>query len=179
MIFTSDNGPHAEGGNDPNFFNSNGPLRGIKRDLYEGGIRVPLIARWPGKISAGSGSELPSAFWDFLPTCCDVAHVVPPENTDGFSYLPTLLGRDDQQKQHSYFYWEFHEQGKKQAVRIGNWKGVRLNVARNPNGPIELYDLRTDPSETTNVAAEHPDIVARIAQIIAEAHRPSERWSLL
>jgi arylsulfatase A-like enzyme len=178
VMFSSDNGPHAEGGAVPDFFDSNGPLRGIKRDLYEGGIRVPLIARWPGKIAPGSGSDLSSAFWDFLPTCCDVAHVVPPGSIDGFSYLPTLLGRDDQQRRQRYLYWEFHEQGKKQAVRLGNWKGVRLDVARNPNGPIELYDLRTDEGETSDVAADHADVVARIAQIMATARTPSEHWPL-
>ncbi|MBN1361834.1 MAG: arylsulfatase [Sedimentisphaerales bacterium] len=178
VLFSSDNGPHQEGGADPTFFDSNGPLRGIKRDLYEGGIRVPLIARWPGKIKAGSGSELVSAFWDFLPTCCDIAHVVPPEHIDGFSYLPTLLGRDDQQRQHSYLYWEFHEQGKKQAVRLGDWKGVRLNVARDLDGPIELYNLRSDQGETTDVAAEYPDLAAKLGQIMAAARTPSEHWPL-
>lgn len=178
VLFSSDNGPHAEGGADPDFFDSNGPLRGIKRDLYEGGVRVPLIARWPGRITAGSGSELVSAFWDFLPTCCDVAGLVPPDDIDGFSYLPTLLGRDEQQRKHSHLYWEFHEQGKKQAVRLGDWKGVRLNVARNPDGSIELYHLRRDQGEATDVAADHPDVVAEIARIMNMARTPSEHWPL-
>lgn len=176
VFFSSDNGPHKEGGADPDFFDSNGPLRGTKRDLHEGGIRVPLIARWPGKIEAGSGTDHVCAFWDFLPTCCDLAGAVPPGNIDGFSILPTLLNRPGQQKKHRYLYWEFHEQGKKQAVRMGHWKGIRLNVAKNPDGPIELYDLRTDLGETTDVASEHPDVVKRIVELMAVAHRPSELW---
>lgn len=176
VLFSSDNGPHKEGGADPNFFDSNGPLRGTKRDLYEGGIRVPLIARWPGRIEAGSGTDHVCAFWDFLPTCCDLAGAVPPDDIDGFSILPTLLGRPGQQRRHGYLYWEFHEQGKKQAVRVGHWKGVRLNVARTPDGPIELYDLRADLGETTNVAGEHPEVVRRIADLMKAAHTPSPTW---
>lgn len=176
VLFSSDNGPHKEGGADPAFFNSSGPLRGAKRDLYEGGIRVPLVARWPGRIEAGSGTDHVCAFWDFLPTCCDVAGAIPPDNTDGFSFLPTLLGKPEHQRTHRYLYWEFHEQGKKQAVRMGHWKGVRLNVAKDPDGPIELYDLRADPGETADVAGEHPETVARIASLMKVAHRPSEMW---
>jgi arylsulfatase A-like enzyme len=176
VLFSSDNGPHKEGGADPKFFDSNGPLRGNKRDLYEGGIRVPLIARWPGKIQAGSGTNHVSAFWDFLPTCCEVAGVKPPESIDGISYLPTLLGRPRQQGKHPYLYWEFHEQGKKQAVRMGSWKGVRLNVAKKPEGPIELYDLATDLGEQRNVAEEHPEIVRKIAEIMIAARTPSGHW---
>jgi arylsulfatase A-like enzyme len=176
VLFSSDNGPHKEGGADPAFFDSSGPLRGIKRDLYEGGIRVPLIARWPGRIAAGSGTDHVCAFWDFLPTCCDLAGAVPPDNTDGFSILPILLGKPGQQRRHRYLYWEFHEQGKKQAVRMGYWKGVRLNVANDPDGPIELYDLRTDLGETTNLADEYPEIVTQIASLMKAARRPSEAW---
>jgi len=177
VFFSSDNGPHKEGGGDPRFFGSYGPLRGYKRALYEGGIRVPLIARWPGKIAAGSGTDHVSAFWDFLPTCCDLARVGCPEGVDGFSMLPTLLGKSRRQRKHHWLYWEFHEQGKKQAVRMGDWKGVRLNVAKAPNGPIELYDLRTDLGETTDVAMEHPEVVAKIAGIMATARTPSEHWT--
>jgi arylsulfatase A-like enzyme len=176
VLFSSDNGPHKEGGADPAFFDSNGPLRGTKRDLYEGGIRVPLIARWPGRIAAGSGTDHVCAFWDFLPTCCDLAGAVPPDDTDGFSILPTLLGKPGQQRRHRYLYWEFHEQGKKQAVRMGDWKGVRLDVANDPDGPIELYDLRTDLGETTDLADEYPEIVTQIASLMKAAHRPSEAW---
>jgi arylsulfatase A-like enzyme len=178
VLFSSDNGPHKEGGNDPDFHDSNGLLRGIKRDMYEGGIRVPLIARWPGTIQTGTGTEHVSAFWDFLPTCCDLAGVVPPDGIDGISYLPTLLGKPNRQRQHAYLYWEFHEQGKKQAMRMGQWKGVRLNVAKDPNGPIELYDLAADLGEQQNVAARHPEIVAQIAAILQTARTPSEHWTL-
>ena len=177
VLFSSDNGPHREGGADPQFFGSSGPLRGHKRDLYEGGIRVPLIARWPGRIAAGSGTNHVSAFWDFLPTCCDLVGVVPPADIDGLSMLPTLLGKPERQRQHRYLYWEFHEQGKKQAVRMGNWKAVRLNVAKHPNGPIELYDLDRDLGEEVNIADEHPEMVGKMAALMATARTPSERWS--
>ena len=176
VLFASDNGPHKEGGADPNFNDSNGPLRGTKRDMYEGGIRVPLIARWPGKIQAGTGTNHVSAFWDFLPTCCEVAGVKPPTGIDGVSYLPTLLGKPRQQGKHPYLYWEFHEQGKKQAVRMGSWKGVRLNAAKEPDGPIELYDLATDLGEERNVAEEHPEMVRKIAEIMIAARTPSQHW---
>ncbi len=177
IIFTSDNGPHLEGGHDPRFFRSSGPLRGFKRDLYEGGIRVPMVAWWPGTIAAGALSDHPSAFWDFLPTACDLAGIVPPTEGDGISYLPEILGRRGQ-REHDYLYWEFLEQGRKQAVRMGQWKGVRLNVRRDPDGPIELYDLNTDIAEERDVAAEHPEVVHQIRRIMAEAHTPSELFPL-
>ena len=176
VLFSSDNGPHKEGGADPEFFDSNGPLRGQKRDLYEGGIRVPLIARWPGRIAAGSGTDHVCAFWDILPTCCDAAGVTPPENLDGLSILPSLLGKPEEQKKHAYLYWEFHEQGKKQAVRMGDWKAVRLNAAKDPNGPIKLYNLKDDLGEEENVAGKHPEIVKKMTEIMASARTPSEHW---
>jgi arylsulfatase A len=151
-------------------------LRGQKRDLYEGGIRVPLIARWPGRIAAGSGTDHVSAFWDFLPTCCDLAGVTAPEGIDGLSLLPTLLGEPARQESHPYLYWEFHEQGKKQAVRMGDWKAVRLNVAKDPNGPIELYNLKDDLGEEHNVADQHPETVQQMAEIMRMARTPSDRW---
>jgi len=178
IIFTSDNGPHLEGGHDPRFFGSSGPLRGFKRDLYEGGIRVPMVAWWPGTITAGTLSDHPSTFWDFLPTACDIAGIDPPTEGDGISYLPELLGGRGQ-PEHEYLYWEFHEQGRKQAVRMGQWKGVRLNVRRDPDGPIELYDLSTDIAEERDVAAEHPEVVHQIRRIMAEAHTPSELFPLI
>ena len=176
VLFSSDNGPHKEGGADPEFFNSSGPLRGMKRDLYEGGIRVPLIARWPGHIAAGSGTNHVCAFWDLLPTCCELAGVTTPEGIDGVSILPTLLGKPQAQREHPYLYWEFHEQGKKQAVRMGDWKAVRLNVAKEPSGPIELYNLKDDLGEQDNVADQHPEIVKEMAEIMASARTPSEHW---
>jgi len=178
VFFSSDNGPHKEGGADPAFFKSSGPLRGYKRALYEGGIRVPTIARWPGKIKAGSNSDHIGAFWDFLPTACDLTGIEAPAGIDGISMAPVLLGRLAEQEKHEYMYWEFHEQGKKQAVRIGDFKGVRLNVAKKPDGPIELYNLKKDVGETNNIAAQHPDIVAKIAKIMKTARTPSQHWKM-
>ncbi len=178
VMFSSDNGPHKEGGADPAFFKSSGSLKGYKRALYEGGIRVPMIARWPGKIEAGSTSNHVSAFWDFLPTCCELAGTDVPDGIDGISMVPTLLGRRRKQKKHEYLYWEFHEQGKKQAVRMGNWKGVHLNVAKNPDGPIELYNLRNDIGEKKNLADRRPEIVAKIAKLMKSARTPSEHWKM-
>jgi arylsulfatase A-like enzyme len=178
VMFTSDNGPHKEGGADPTFFNSSGPLQGYKRALYEGGIRVPMIARWPGKIQAGSVSDHPSAFWDFLPTCCELVGVEALEGIDGISMVPILLGLPGEQREHEYLYWEFHEQGKRQAVRMGDWKGIRQNVAKNPNGPIELYNLKNDIGEKSNVAVRHPGIVEKIEACMKSARTPSEHWPL-
>lgn len=175
IIFTSDNGPHQEGGADPNYFNSNGSLRGYKRDLYEGGIRVPMIAYWPNKIKANSTSNHISAFWDFLPTVCEIVNLKKPQNTDGISFLPELLGKE--QDSHDYLYWEFLERGGKQAVRLGNWKGVRLHMDNNPNAPIELYKLTSDTSEVTNVAEENPKILEQIANIMDREHAYSKEFS--
>lgn len=175
VIFTSDNGPHAEGGNDPYYFNSNGSLRGIKRDVYEGGIREPMIASWPGKIKAGTVSNYIGAFWDFVPTFAAITHASAPIYTDGLSILPTLLGRKNQQ-QHTYLYWEFHEQGGKQAVRLQDWKAIRLNVMNNKDAPVELYNLKSDPKETKNVAGKHLGIVEEMKMIMAEAHVKSQAF---
>ena len=169
VIFTSDNGPHREGGADPEFFQSSGPLKGIKRDLYEGGIRVPMIAYWPGKIRPGSESSHISAFWDFLPTVLDTAGVKVPELTDGISYLPALLGKH--QPEHEYLYWEFKEM---QAVRMGKWKGIR----KGPEEAIEIYDLDSDMGETQNIAQDYPEIAKRIEEILREAHTPSELFPM-
>ena len=173
VMFSSDNGPHKEGGADPRFFESWGSLRGFKRDLYEGGIRVPLIARWPAKIKPGAASAHVSAFWDFLPTCAELAGVKAPKGIDGISIVPTLLGRTKEQKKHKFLYWEFHERGGKQALRMGRWKAVRLNVHKDPNNPLELYDLTGDIGEKHNVAAEHPDVIARIESYLKTARTDS------
>lgn len=178
VIFSSDNGPHKEGGNDPTWFDSNGPLRGIKRDLYEGGIRVPLIARWPGRIQPGTTSAHVSAFWDFLPTAAELVGVSPPAHLDGHSYVQALIGNDAAQKSHDYLYWEFTEQGGKQAVRQGDWKGIRLNVAEFPDGPLELYNLSEDPDEARNRASEFPAVVAELAGLMKEAHVDSTLFPL-
>ncbi len=174
ILFTSDNGPHREGGVDPEFFDSNGPLRGYKRDLYEGGIRVPLIARWPDKIRAGAVSHHVSAFWDFLPTLAELAGVDRRGPTDGVSMLPTLLGRPRRQKQHEFLYWEFHEKGSKQAVRMGNWKAVRFGA----QGELELYNLKEDIGEKRNLAGRNPDIVAKIENYLKTARTKSQFWPL-
>ncbi len=134
VFFSSDNGPHSAGGGDPEFFRSSGQLRGIKRDLYEGGIRVPMIVRWPGKVKAGAISNQVWALWDFLPTAAEIAGVSSPKGLDGFSMLPALLGKE--QSSHEYLYWEFYERGFQQAIRYGNWKAIRLEI----NEPMELYD---------------------------------------
>ncbi len=173
VFFSSDNGPHKEGGNDPDFFESRGPLRGLKRDLYEGGIRVPALVRWPGKIKPRTVSDLPWAFWDFLPTAAEIAGVKPPPNLDGLSILPTLLGRK-QSRRHEFLYWEFHERGSKQAVRMGDWKAVRLS----PGQPLELYNLKTDPGEEENVAGKNPGILAKIEAYLKTARTESTQWPL-
>ena len=166
IFFTSDNGPHEEGGHKVDFFDSNGSLRGKKRDQYEGGIRVPTIVRWPGKIPAGSTCKEPWAFWDVLATCADLAGVPAPA-TDGISMLPALRGQP--QESHEYLYWEFHERRFAQAIRMGKWKAVRLN----PGEPIELYDLETDESETTDIAERHPKIVQKMDALFDSARTES------
>ncbi|MFO0811085.1 MAG: arylsulfatase [Gemmataceae bacterium] len=172
VIFTSDNGPHKEGGNDPAFFRSSGPLRGIKRAMTEGGIRVPTIARWPQVIKPGVSDHV-GAFWDVLPTLADIVAVPIPANLDGISFAPTLMGKPGQ-KQHEYLYWEFHEGGSKQAVRSGDWKGIRQNVG----GPLQLYDLANDIGEAKNVAAQHPGVVAKLESYLNSARSESEHWPL-
>jgi arylsulfatase A len=174
VIFSSDNGSYSEGGYHYSMHNSNAPFRGGKRDLYDGGIRVPTIAWWPGTIPPGLRSKHVSAFWDFAPTALELAGLPVPEEMDGISYLPTLLNLPDQQPQHQYLYWEFYERGGKQGVRYGQWKGIRLDVRQDRYGPIELYNIVEDPGETNNLAEQHPDIVARIAAFMEEAHETAE-----
>jgi len=170
VLFTSDNGPHMEGGADPAFFNSSGGLRGVKRDLYEGGIRVPMIVRWPGTVPAGRTSTHPWAHWDMLPTFVDLAGGKVPGDIDGMSMARALRG--ESQPTHPYFYWEFHERGFQQAVRMGRWKAVRLK----PGAPLELYDLEKDEREQQDVAAAHADIVKKVEAYLETARTPSERW---
>lgn len=173
VIFTSDNGPHAEGGVDPEFFDSNGPLRGYKRDLYEGGIRVPMIARWPGHIAEGSTSDHVSAFWDYLPTAAELAGQPIPEGIDGVSFLPSLTNHRTQ-REHDFLYWEFHEASSKQAVRKGDWKAVRVK----PSAAVELYDLSQDIGEQHNIADDHPDIVETMTELFSTARDDGETWPL-
>ncbi|MGB3852586.1 MAG: arylsulfatase [Tunicatimonas sp.] len=172
IIFTSDNGPHQEAGADPDYFDSNGPLRGYKRDLYEGGIRVPMIARWPDRIAANSETDHVSAFWDVYPTLAQLTEQPVAKDHDGISFLPTLTGDGDQQ-QHDYLYWEFHERGGRLAVRKGNWKAVQYDVLAQPDGRLELYDLATDLGEQNNVAEQHPEIVTEMRAILDSARTPS------
>ena len=160
VIFTSDNGPHSEGGHKHEFFDANGPLRGFKRDLYEGGIRAPTIAWWPGTITAGSTSDEPLAGYDWLPTACELAGVDAPDNIDGISFVPTLRGAP--QPKHDYLFWSF---GAKKAVRKGNWKAVIPGKEKD----LELYDLQKDIGEETDVATAHPEITREMHRIIRES----------
>jgi len=174
VFFTSDNGPHKEGGGDPEFFHSAGPLQGYKRSLHDGGIRVPMIVRWPGKIKSGTTSDLAWAFWDFLPTAAELAGAKTPPAIDGISVVPTLLGTGQQPK-HEFLYWEFHEGASSgQAVRMGNWKAVRTS----PSAPLQLYDLRSDMAEAHDLAAAHPDVVAKILAYLKTARTESADWPL-
>jgi len=175
VLLSSDNGPHKEGGHMPNYFNSNGGLRGHKRDLYEGGIRCPLLVRWPGTVKAASTTDHISAHWDLFPTFCELAGTEIPQNLDGISFLPTLLGR--KQRQHEHLYWEFFEGGGKRAVRIGKWKAVQNQVNRKGrDAPIEIYDLESDRAEINNLAAQNPELITRVRKIFKTAHTPSPLW---
>lgn len=165
VMFSSDNGPTYAGGVDAEFFNSAGPLRGLKGSLYEGGIRVPMIARWPGRITPGTTTDHVSAFWDVMPTMAEMTCIPSPKDTDGISFLPTLLGRTGQKK-HAYLYWEHHSGKGRQAVRKDDWKAVRLDIRGNPAAPKQLYNLAADISETEDVSAAHPDIIQKIDTIL-------------
>lgn len=175
IIFTSDNGPHKEGGADPDYFNSNGPLKGYKRDLYEGGIRVPMIAVWEGKIVAGSKSDHVSAFWDVFPTLADLTGSKIPEGVDGISFLPELKG--EEQKEHEYLYWEFHERGGRKALRKGDWKLVRYNVTSPAKTTTELYNLAQDEGENNNVAEQNQELVKELMQIMEGARTESNVYT--
>jgi arylsulfatase A-like enzyme len=168
VFFCSDNGPHREGGNNPEMFDSNGPLRGIKRDMYDGGIRTPMIVRWKNNVRAGQVSDAIWGFVDFLPTAAELAGTKAPAGVDGISVVPLLHGKPLPPRE--YMYWEFHERGFSQAVRMGNWKGVRL---RGRSSPIELYDIVKDPGESVDLAAGNPAVVKRIAQIMESARTES------
>ncbi|NLR93440.1 arylsulfatase [Flammeovirga agarivorans] len=176
IMFASDNGPHKAGGADPTFFNSGGNLRGIKRDLYEGGVRTPFIIKWPGKIKAGSTTDHVSAFWDILPTFADIVGKGDRFDVDGISFYPTMIGKGEQE-QHPYLYWELNLKGGRQAVRLGDWKGVRYKV-NNGNSSIELYNIVNDPEESTDVSKENPEVVKEIAGIMKTARTNSEMFPL-
>jgi arylsulfatase A-like enzyme len=170
IIFTSDNGPCKTVSHDPEFFDSNGPFNGYKRDLLEGGIRVPLVARWPGKVPAGATSDQVWTFWDVLPTFAEIAGLPEPKDIDGISMLPTLLGKE-QPESHDYLYWDYGHcrEVYQQALRMDDWKGIRVGQ----NAPIALYDLNTDPGETRDVAQAHPDVVNQIEAHMKAAVTPS------
>lgn len=172
ILFSSDNGPHVEGGADPDYFDSNGSLKGYKRDLYEGGIREPMIVCWEGQIAAGSKSDLISAFWDVMPTIAEIVSTKIPEKIDGISFLPTLLGKSGQ-KPHESMYWEFHENNGRQAVRKGDWKLIRYNVSIPEKTTTELYNLKTDLGEETNVAVQNPKMVKEMLEIMKNSRTPS------
>ncbi|MFT4689027.1 MAG: arylsulfatase A-like enzyme [Limisphaerales bacterium] len=163
VFFTSDNGPHSEGGHIHQFFDANGPLRGYKRDLYEGGIRVPAIAWWPGTVAAGTETDEPLAFWDFLPTACELAGTKAPKDIDGISFVPTLKG--EKQKSHDHLFWRYSN---KRAIRKGNWKMVQIN----PGAPFELYDLETDIGEENDISKQHPKVVAQLESLMVAAVQP-------
>jgi arylsulfatase A-like enzyme len=171
LLFSSDNGPHAEGGADPEFFNSNGGLRGIKRDLYEGGIRVPFLVRWPGTIEPERETDHLSAFWDLLPTVAEIAGAET-GHCDGISFLPLLLGIE--QPRHEYLYWEFHEQGGKQAMLKDGWKAIRLEVGDTlTGGRMELYFLEDDPGESNDLSTDRPELVNEFIREMERARTPS------
>ena len=177
LIFSSDNGPHREGGADPDFFDSNGPWRGYKRDVYEGGIRVPMIVSWPGHVKPGTETDFMCSFWDLMPTFRDLTGSASPEGMDGVSLLPLLEGRKGQRK-HDFLYFEFQELDGRQAVREGDWKLVHLDI-RSEAPRYELYNLARDPGETEDVSAFYPDIVARLQAIMARAHLPNPDFPVL
>ncbi len=177
VMFSSDNGPTFNGGTDSRFFNSAGPLRGLKCDLYDGGIRVPLIARWPGRVAPNSTSDHVSAFWDVLPTVAGIVGAETPDDIDGISLLPTLLGTG-KQREHPHLYWEYRSRGGGQALRTGRWKGLRLKLAKSDDAPVELYDLQSDIGEKNNLADKHPDIVKRIKELMKTARTESEHFPL-
>jgi arylsulfatase len=174
LLFSSDNGPTFNGGTDSPWFDSARPFKSEagwgKCSLHEGGIRVPLIAAWPGRIKPGSQSDLPCAFWDILPTLCEVAGADAPADTDGISFAPTLLGTRTQ-REHTYLYWEYPEAGGHQAVRLGRWKALRSGIKKRPL-TTALYDLEADPREERDVAQQHPDIVGQAEQLMRDARIP-------
>ncbi len=176
VMFTSDNGTTHLGPDqvDYEFFNSVGELRGLKGRIYEGGIRVPMIARWPGKIRPGTVTNHISAQYDVLATLCDLAGIDIPEDTDGISFVPAMLSQSDKQEEHEYLFWDFAGYGGQIGVRMGKWKGIRTELRRNPDNPVELYDLENDIGEKNDIADEHPEIVSKIEEIMLSARTKPE-----
>lgn len=176
IIFTSDNGATFNGGYDRDFFEGNKPLRGMKTQLWDGGIRVPCIAAWPGTIKPGQTSGYVGAAWDFLPTFAELAGASAPPGIDGQSIVPTLLG-DRPQPVHEVLYWETVAGGH-QAVRMGDWKGIRLGAAKNADAPVQLFNLASDPGETTDLAAQNPDILTRVTALLKSSRFPSAEFPM-
>jgi arylsulfatase len=176
IIFTSDNGPTYTGGSDSPWFESAKPFKSEfgwgKGNVNEGGIRVPMIAQWPGKIKPGTETDLISAFYDVLPTFCDITGVQAPNDIDGKSFLPALLGKENQEK-HEFLYWEFPESGGQQAIRMGKWKGIRKNIKKD-SLQIHLYNLEVDIQELNDVSAQNPEIVKEIETIFKNEHTLAE-----
>ena len=177
IIFSSDNGPHREGGADPDFFDSNGPWRGYKRDVYEGGIRVPTIFCWPGHIAPGTENDFMGSFWDLMPTFRELSGSGSPEGMDGVSLVPTLTGGKGQ-KEHDYLYFEFQELGGRQALRQGPWKLVHMNI-REENARLELYNLDEDPGETKDLSQAFPERTAALKALMDSAHRPNPDFPVI
>ncbi len=180
IMFSSDNGATFNGGVNYAFFNSVGGLRGLKMDVFEGGIREPFIARWPGKIPAGTTSDLISAQYDLMATLAELTgqHA---DNTDGISFLPELLGKRAQQQKHDYLYFEFPEKGGQLAIRMGDWKAVKLNLHKQPDNKWMVFNLITDPAETVDVADQHPELIRRFDAIVKKEHQPAHirEWEFL
>lgn len=174
VMFSSDNGPHNEGGHTVDLFDPNGPLRGMKRDLYEGGIRVPMIVRWPGIVPAGTVSDHIGYFGDLMATCCDLSGVEVKAGLDSISFVPILTGQAAKQQPHEFLYWEFYERGGKRAVRSGKWKAVNNSW---PGGTPELYDLSSDLGETKDLAADYPDVLKKLQGYMQAAHVPHPDWN--
>ena len=178
IIFASDNGPHKEGGADPDFFNGNGPFRGYKRDVYEGGIRVPMIVSWAGHVEAGTTSDHMCAFWDLPATFAEITGSVSPGPEDGISFLPTLVGSSATQPQHDYLYFEFLELNGRQAVRCGDWKLIHMDI-RGANPHYELYNLAEDIGERNDVIGRYPEVAECLKTLMRSAHTPDSNWPLL
>ncbi|WP_425290859.1 arylsulfatase [Spirosoma linguale] len=181
VMFSSDNGATFNGGVEAAYFNSVGKLRGLKMDVYEGGIREPMLARWPGRIKPNQTTDHVSVQYDLLATLAELVGYKRPFATDGISFLPTLLGQSSSQKQHPFLYWEYPEKGGQLAIRMGNWKAVKTNVRKDRTTPWELYDLNKDVSETTNIADKHPDIIRQANAIVAREHIPTHinEWEIV
>lgn len=174
VVFTSDNGPHNEGKHHPELFKPAGPLRGMKRALYEGGVRVPFIARWPGRIKAGEMSDHVGYFGDMFATFCELTNQPIPARLDSIAVLP-LTGKKGEQAAHKYIYFEFYEQGGRQSVRFGKWKAIREPML---TGKVQLFDLSKDLGEANNIADINPDVVKQAVAFLDEGHVEHPAWKV-